>query len=191
MLNHLEVLTASMSLSKLLLFLWWLWNLLELSSWILPADNEVFFPTLLLQSAALCPPPPTGWRCSVRWWTRRSTTSCQPSPSCGGNAACSGSPSSSAVRDTRRSTDVFAPAGTSSAARWRCAETVYSDRRCERLAQRKWNQQAFALNPTPVKILIFCSCTFKNRNSSVTVDLGTGISSSESRLLRTWTIEIR
>lgn len=69
--------------------------------------------------------PPAGWRCSVRWWTRRSTTSSRPSPSSGGSAASSGNRCSSAARDTRQSSDAFAPAGTSESARWRCAETAY------------------------------------------------------------------
>lgn len=42
--------------------------------------------------------------------------------------AYSGIPSSSAAQDTPPNTDDFAPAGTSAAARWRCAETVYNDR---------------------------------------------------------------
>lgn len=40
--------------------------------------------------------------------------------------ASSGNPSSSAVQATPPNTDVFAPAGTSATARWRCAETVYN-----------------------------------------------------------------
>lgn len=72
---------------------------------------------------------PSGWRCSARWSTRRSTTSSRPSRCCGGSAASSGSRSSSAVLDTPPSTDASAPAGTSAAARWRCAETVYNEAR--------------------------------------------------------------
>lgn len=81
--------------------------------------------------------PPSGWRCSARWWTPRSTTSFRPSRWCGGSAASSGNPSSSAAQDSPPNTDVFAPAGTTAAARWRCAETVYNDGTGEGQTQRR------------------------------------------------------
>lgn len=80
-----------------------------------------------MQTVALLFPPPSGWRCSARWSTPRSTTSFQPSRWYGGSVASSRNPSSSAVRDTPPNTDAFARAETSVMARWLCAETVYNE----------------------------------------------------------------
>ncbi len=100
-----------------------------------------------------------GWRCSARWSTPRSTTSFQPFRCCGGSVVSSGSPSSSAAQDSPRNTDAFAPAGTSAAARWHCAETAYNNGRhdgstlwrllprCQRMSLSASNSLAASLRP--------------------------------------------
>lgn len=66
-----------------------------------------------------------GWSSSARAWRRRPTTSSPPSPWSTPSASCSTTRCSSAAPAPAPNTSASAPAGTTAAARWRCAGTAY------------------------------------------------------------------
>lgn len=105
-----------------------------------------------------------GWSSSARAWRRRPTTSSPPSPWSTPSASCSTTRCSSAAPAPAPNTSASAPAGTTAAARWRCAGTAYDQSgelrtSCSLIGHFKGEAKpAFALNPMLKKHI--CCCFF-------------------------------
>lgn len=137
--------------------------------------NNPVGPRRLTPTPSLSSP---GWSSSARPWRRRPTTSSPPSPWSTPSASCSTTRCSSAVPAPAPNTSASAPAGTTAAARWRCAGTAY-DRSgelrasCSLIGHFKGGSDApaFELNPTveETHLLFFVFFLMKSRLKRILV----------------------
>lgn len=140
-----------------------------------------------------------GWSSSARAWRRRPTTSSPPSPWSTPSASCSMTRCSSAAPAPAPNTSASAPAGTTAAARWRCAGTAYDQSGelqtpCSLIGHFKRKAKpAFELNPMLKKHI---SCFFFSYEAAVELNPGSilsvtvyahGIETPQSRKPQDWT----